>query len=152
MAHIEAIQAAQYSEPYHRQALPWSEIQARYRTSHAFLKPQGKNILDFGGGDGAFATQLADRGARVCLYDLDENATRFAMVDPRILILDGLYQLKNQFNIIVALEVLEHIPDDTSVIETLVSMLKTGGQLLFSVPSVNVRVPQKHCEHYSWDY
>lgn len=151
MAYIEAIQSAQYSRPYHREALPWSEIQARYRTAHMFLNPRGKSVLDFGGGDGAFATELANRGAKVSLFDIDENASRFATVDPRILILDGLYQLKNQFDIIIALEVLEHIPDDTTVVKNLSSMLKTGGQLLISVPSVNVPISKKHYGHYSLD-
>lgn len=57
---------------------------------------------------------------------------------------------KNYFDVVVMLEVLEHIDDDRKTLRIIHSLLKKGGRLIMSVPNRDVRHainPVKYFEH-----
>lgn len=118
-------------------------------------KLDGNLYLDFGGGDAAFATLLANRGAEVTVIDPSIKALSLAAgEDSRLNLVRGrtLLPLPNKsFNCVVMLETLEHIPDEEEkdALKESFRVLKNGGKFLISVPSSNVKVNPKHFRHYS---
>jgi 2-polyprenyl-3-methyl-5-hydroxy-6-metoxy-1,4-benzoquinol methylase len=122
------------------------------------LRP-GMRVLDLGAGFGRHAFETARRGATVVAADLahDElmatRATFSAMalageipggVSCSVARLDGtrLPFLDASFDRIIASEVLEHVPDDLSVLAELSRVLRPGGRLAATVPAA---VPEQIC-------
>jgi len=85
--------------------------------------------------------------------DLSERAITFAKAfNPNLNIIAGdANDIKQTYDIIIAIEVLEHIPDDISDTfwKTLYNKLNVGGKLIISVPSVNKPMLDKHFRHYN---
>lgn len=102
----------------------------------------GRTVLDIGCGGGLMAEAMASRGAAVTGIDLSEGALRVArlhlkesgrQVDYRHISAEALAgELPGHFDVITCLEMLEHVPDPGSVIRAIASMLKPGGQVVFS--------------------
>ena len=103
---------------------------------------QGRTVLDIGCGGGLMAEAMASRGAKVTGIDLSEGALKVArlhlkesgrQVDYRHVSAEALAaELPGHFDIITCLEMLEHVPDPGSVIRAIASMLRPGGQVVFS--------------------
>lgn len=99
----------------------------------------GEKVLDIGSGRGWFCLHAASRGAEVTALDLSEaNLERIKQMDSRINTLladaaepDGLLE---KYDLLVALEVLEHIVDPAKALEHWKNLLKPGGRLLITVP------------------
>ncbi|MGH8178072.1 MAG: class I SAM-dependent methyltransferase [Steroidobacter sp.] len=111
-----------------------------------------RSVIEVGCGDGYLIGSLTPKFRRVGV-DLSERAIRFAKafhphaeyaaVDAR--------SVKEQFDVVLAVEVLEHIPNEDidEFVRTLKSLVAPGGVLLISVPSDVVPVHPKHHRHYS---
>ncbi len=102
-----------------------------------FSLPRPARILDFGCGDGLLLPQL-ERFGTVCGLEADaslisaDNPYR-NRIETRLL---SESQIQHErFDLITALDVLEHIEDDRYVLANLVAMLKPGGKLLITVPA-----------------
>jgi 2-polyprenyl-3-methyl-5-hydroxy-6-metoxy-1,4-benzoquinol methylase len=99
--------------------------------------PPHARILDFGCGDGLFLPALAKYGyvqgleADATLVS-DENPYR-DRIDIRLLADSPLRH--ETFDLITALDVLEHIEQDQQILIDLLSMLKPNGRLLITVPA-----------------
>jgi len=96
-------------------------------------------ILDFGCGTGAFLPHL-ERFGRVSAVDGDENAVAFCHERGRHEVVhvpaDALLPFDDEaFDLITALDVLEHIEDDVAAMAELRRVLKPGGILLAAVPA-----------------
>jgi SAM-dependent methyltransferase len=122
------------------------------------LKPDMR-VLDLGAGFGRHAFETARHGAHVVATDLameEMSATKdtFAAmylddeiptgVSTTVLQANGL-QLPfadNSFHCIIASEILEHVPDDVSVIGELLRVLKPGGRLAATIPA---EFPERIC-------
>ncbi|HSN18227.1 MAG TPA: bifunctional 2-polyprenyl-6-hydroxyphenol methylase/3-demethylubiquinol 3-O-methyltransferase UbiG [Gammaproteobacteria bacterium] len=102
----------------------------------------GRTVLDIGCGGGLMAEAMAARGAKVTGIDLSEGALKVArlhlketgrQVDYRHISAEALAtERPGHFDVITCLEMLEHVPDPGSVIRAIATMLKPGGQVVFS--------------------
>jgi 2-polyprenyl-6-hydroxyphenyl methylase / 3-demethylubiquinone-9 3-methyltransferase len=109
----------------------------------------GRTVLDIGCGGGLMAEAMAARGAKVTGIDLSEGALKVArlhlkesgrQVDYRNVSAETLAaEQPGHFDVITCLEMLEHVPDPGSVIRAIASMLKPGGQVVFSTLNRTVK-------------
>jgi SAM-dependent methyltransferase len=103
---------------------------------------RGLDVLDVGCGDGLFFPKLGVFG-RVRGIEVDEGLlTPGGPYRDKIFtrpLGDPLYQGPDwEFDLITALDVIEHIEDDRSAVASLAGMLRPGGVLLVTVPAFPV--------------
>ncbi len=105
----------------------------------------GGQLLDLGGGIGATAAAARDRGLarRVGVADLVENDQNPTSLDftyqgdlEDIEFIDSIVVNEGQFDVILALDILEHLVDPWKVVAKLHASLKPGGYLVTSIPNV----------------
>jgi len=107
----------------------------------------GKKVLDVGCGGGILAEALAQNGAQVTGIDMAELSLKVAKLHLHETGLDVDYQLSTveafaennaaKFDIVTCLEMLEHVPDPASIIESASRMLKPDGVLILSTLNRN---------------
>jgi SAM-dependent methyltransferase len=100
----------------------------------------GSSLLDCGAGSGAFAAAMSKRFRVTAMDDHDESLEILKRRLPissvargsctRIPFSDGC------FDIVTALDVLEHIPDDQIAAAEMLRVLKPGGQFIATVPAM----------------
>jgi SAM-dependent methyltransferase len=124
---------------------PSGANQRRYRAFQlSLIEPHcGPSVLEVGAGLGEFASQLTGLERHV-VTDVDPGAVaamarRFAdrpEVEARVLDLaDGAIDLGTPVASVVAINVLEHIDDDTGALRALASMTEPGGTVVLWVPA-----------------
>ena len=102
---------------------------------------RGDRALDLGCGAGEFTAELAGAGATATGIDVAEAALRRARaahpaLDFRIAAIDGPLPLAdNEFDVVWASEVIEHIPDTARWLSEVRRVLAVGGRLLITTPS-----------------
>jgi SAM-dependent methyltransferase len=100
--------------------------------------PQNANILEVGCGTGGNLSMLARHG-QISAMELDEIASKIAnqreITQVRVGSLPDDIPFNNKYDLILLLDVLEHIDDDLSALSALHSRLKPGGCLLITVPA-----------------
>jgi 2-polyprenyl-3-methyl-5-hydroxy-6-metoxy-1,4-benzoquinol methylase len=159
-------QNAQYAFPYHHlphlrrgrartgRRLRWGVEYLCYQL-HLAQRVQSvapRSVLDVGCGDGRFLSLVGDAVPRRKGVDLSEGAIRFA----RAFVPDVEFDVANAadldetFDVVTAVEVLEHVPDEAvpGFLRTLAERTRAGGMLLLSVPTTNVPLNKKHYRHY----
>lgn len=125
-----------YFAPHHDTPIETRRNQTTFRLANIHA---GQRVLDIGSGRGWFSLYAASQGARVTALDLSErNLQRIKALDGRIeTVLDDAAQpslLKDKFDLIVALEVLEHLVDPAKALANWKELLSPGGRLLITVP------------------
>ena len=118
---------------------------------------QFESLLDIGCGDGRFLFEARKKvpHAELVGMDFSERAVGFARIlSPEVNYIVGditdKKPLDKKFDLITAIEVLEHIRPEQArdFLESLHFYLKSGGVLIITVPSKNVRVRSKHYQHF----
>ncbi|MCP4549796.1 MAG: class I SAM-dependent methyltransferase [bacterium] len=164
------LQANQYEFPYHH--IPyfdkdgfvspmrfrrWGFIYLTHlkRLEQKVLGYNPESILDVGCGDGRFAGMIATKVKRTIGVDLSSQAIAFAQAfypDVDFRAVDAA-DLTETFDVVISIEVLEHIPDDRvdGFIKTLNDRTNPGGRIIITVPSTNTPVHKKHHRHYTDD-
>jgi len=120
-------------------------LRLNYINSRIDLK--NLNVLDVGCGGGILSESMAELGATVTGIDMGEKALNVAKLHKLESDLDITYQLttaeefatkhENSFDVITCLEMLEHVPDPSSVITACAKMLKPKGHLFLSTINRN---------------
>lgn len=108
---------------------------------------RGKRVLDVGCGGGLLSEGMAVRGAEVTGIDLSEKPLGVArlhllesgqQVDYRKVAVEQLAaEMPGSFDIVTCLEMLEHVPDPASIVDSCARLVKPGGQVFFSTINRN---------------
>ncbi len=123
---------------FRRDKLTPGEIRrTQYTLSLCGIKP-GMRVLDVGSGRGWFSLAAARSGAEVTALDLsEENLARIKAEDTAINAVYGdacAIPDLGKFDLVVALEVLEHLVEPGKALRSIRERLKPGGTLLVTVP------------------
>jgi len=107
----------------------------------------GKKVLDVGCGGGILSEALAQRGADVSGIDMGEAPLNVAKlhslesgttINYRQITAEELAEQEpEQYDIVTCLEMLEHVPDPSSVIRACAKLCKPGGDVYFSTINRN---------------
>lgn len=118
------------------------QICAHYERDTMDLKPfKGLSILDVGCGGGLICEPMARLGGNVTGIDADGNAIAVARlhaedgglaIDYHGISTDDLISKKQKFDVVLALEIVEHVADVDKFVEHCVDICKPGGLILFS--------------------
>lgn len=110
---------------------------------------RGKTVLDVGCGGGILAESMARRGAAQVLgIDLADKPLKVAQLhaleagvenlDYREVSAEALAQEQPaSFDLVTCMEMLEHVPDPASIVRACASLVKPGGQVVFSTLNRN---------------
>jgi len=157
MQNADPLELAKFSELAHR----WWDLESDFRPLHQInplrldwiddLAPlRGKRVLDVGCGGGILSDSMARRGADVLGIDLATKALRVAQlhaleaetagVEYREVAVETLAaEMVEQFDIVTCMEMLEHVPDPSSIVAACGRLLKPGGWAFFSTINRNAK-------------
>ena len=138
----------------------------RLRIAMDYIEKHGpyENVLDFGCGSGVMLSFLAQQSSNVTAMDIDlvplERVRKHIPVAEHVRVLDAnqtrVAQLTPEsFDLINALDVLEHVEDLSGTLSELMRLLKPGGKLVVSGPTENIlyQIGRKLAgPEYSGDY
>ncbi len=120
-------------------------LRLNYIDERAQIK--GKKVVDVGCGGGILAESMALRGAEVIGIDMGEAPLEVARlhqlesgveVDYRQMTAEALAEeMTQQFDVVTCMEMLEHVPDPSSVIAACFKMVKPDGHVFFSTLNRN---------------
>lgn len=109
----------------------------------------GKRVLDVGCGGGLLSEGMATRGAAVTGIDLSDKPLGVARlhllesglkVDYRKTAAEQLAEeMPGAFDAVTCLEMLEHVPDPSSIVTACAKLVKPGGQVFFSTINRNLK-------------
>lgn len=108
---------------------------------------QYENILDFGCGSGVMLPFLSNISKQVIAIDVDllpiQSVQKYIPISNNVQIKDAtkinITDLpKDSFDLIIALDVLEHVQDLPKTLSELFTLLKPNGQLIVSGPTENI--------------
>lgn len=98
-----------------------------------------KSVLDLAAGSGAFLARLRDNGF-TDLHAVELDVEKFRLGDIRPLSLDlnadFARQFSSRFNVITAIEIIEHLDSPRLFLRQVHQLLPDGGMLLLSTPNV----------------
>lgn len=108
---------------------------------------QGKKIIDVGCGGGILAESMAALGAHVTGIDLAQKSLTVARlhslesgikVDYKLIAAEEMAALEaEQYDVVTCMEMLEHVPDPSSIIRACSQLVKPGGHVIFSTLNRN---------------
>lgn len=145
-------------EHFSQQASFWWDENGPFKTLHhinpvrtdyvkQFVNLKGKTVLDVGCGGGVFSEAMAANDAQVTAIDLAEESLEVAKLHlfesqqkidyQNISIEDFAKKHENVFDVIVCMEMLEHVPDPQSIVDACHKILKPGGWLFLSTINRN---------------
>ena len=148
---------AKFSELAHR----WWDTESEFRPLHqinplrldwidAHARLQGKRVVDIGCGGGILADSMARRGANVLGIDLATKPLKVAQlhaleagtpdIDYREVPAEALAdEAPATFDVVTCMEMLEHVPDPSSIVRASATLVKPGGWVFFSTINRNAK-------------
>jgi 2-polyprenyl-6-hydroxyphenyl methylase / 3-demethylubiquinone-9 3-methyltransferase len=154
---FDPAELAKFSDLAHR----WWDLDSEFRPLHQ-INPlrlgwiegqvglQGKRVLDVGCGGGILADAMARRKADVLGIDLASKALKVAQLHALEAGTQGVrYQEISaealaaeqpaSFDIVTCMEMLEHVPDPSSIVRACAALLKPDGRVFFSTINRNAK-------------
>nr|WP_315194525.1 bifunctional 2-polyprenyl-6-hydroxyphenol methylase/3-demethylubiquinol 3-O-methyltransferase UbiG [uncultured Aquabacterium sp.] len=155
MTNADPQELAKFSDLAHK----WWDPESEFRPLHQinplrldwidqFAAISGKNVVDVGCGGGILAESMARRGANVLGVDLADKPLKVAQLhameggvanlDYRSISAEDLAaEQPGAFDVVTCMEMLEHVPDPSSVIRACATMARPGGWVFFSTLNRN---------------
>ncbi len=109
----------------------------------------GKEVLDVGCGGGILSESMSLRGAEVTGIDMAKAALSVAKLHllesgikvnyQQISVEELAFNQPETFDVVTCMEMLEHVPDPSSVIESCAKLVKPGGDIFFSTLNRNAK-------------
>ena len=157
MINADPQELAKFSDLAHRWWDPESEFRPLHQINPLRLdwiethaRVAGKRVLDVGCGGGILSDAMARRGADVLGIDLAAKPLKVAQlhaleagtpsVDYREIAAEALAeQCPAQFDMVTCMEMLEHVPDPSSIVHACAALVKPNGWLFFSTLNRNAK-------------
>lgn len=155
MINADPQELAKFSELAHR----WWDPQSEFRPLHeinplrlGWINGQaplaGRRVVDVGCGGGILADSMARKGAQVLGIDLAGKALKVAQlhaaeagtpsIEYREVAVETLAEeAPASFDTVTCMEMLEHVPDPSSVVRACATLAKPGGWVFFSTINRN---------------
>ena len=110
-------------------------------------------VLDFGAGIGTYADMIRDEGIAVDCLEPDAKQAKI-LKQKGYVNYTAISQVKQKYDIIYALNVFEHIENDSEVLAELKPLLAKGGRVIIYVPAFKVLWSKmddlvEHCRRYT---
>lgn len=132
--------AKEYERLYNDEENHWWFKGRRQVVEHLVQRiKKKKNIMDFGCGTGINSILLKKYG-KVTSTDVSPEAKKFCQKrNVEVTLIDILHKntdrFENKYDLIVAMDVIEHIDEDEKILEKLRGFLDKNGRLLITVPA-----------------
>lgn len=94
-----------------------------------------KTLLDVGAGSGIFARQLLDQGIAESAVCVDPNYAEEKTESQNGKTISFVRQDKGAYNLVLMMDVLEHVPDDVALLREYANPMPKGGHVLITVPA-----------------
>jgi 2-polyprenyl-6-hydroxyphenyl methylase/3-demethylubiquinone-9 3-methyltransferase len=152
---FDPAELAKFSDLAHR----WWDLESEFRPLHQInplrlawienLVPlHGKRVLDVGCGGGILADAMARKGADVLGIDLATKALKVAQLHALEAQTEGVQyreisaetlalEQPASFDVVTCMEMLEHVPDPSSIVKACAALVKPGGHVFFSTINRN---------------
>jgi len=154
MSNVDHSEIDKFSALAHRWWDPTSEFKPLHAINplrlgwiQSITNLQGKRILDVGCGGGILAESLSKAGATVTGIDLSSKALKVAELHQlesgtsvRYLAISAEDLAKEEsqsYDVVTCMEMLEHVPDPSSVVQACAKLCKPGGHIFFSTLNRN---------------
>jgi 2-polyprenyl-6-hydroxyphenyl methylase/3-demethylubiquinone-9 3-methyltransferase len=155
MINADPQELAKFSELAHRWWDPESEFRPLHQINplrldwiHGLAPLPGRRVLDVGCGGGILADAMARKGAHVLGIDLAGKPLKVARlhaaeaetpnVEYREVAAEALAEeMPAHFDTVTCMEMLEHVPDPSSIVRACSALVKPGGWVFFSTINRN---------------
>ena len=154
---FDPAELAKFSDLAHR----WWDLESEFRPLHQInpirlawiesLAPlKGQRVLDVGCGGGILADAMARKGADVLGIDLATKALKVAQLHALEAQTEGVKYKETSaealaaaqpasFDVVTCMEMLEHVPDPSSIVKACATLVKPGGHVFFSTINRNAK-------------
>ena len=154
MSNVDQSEIDKFSALAHRWWDPTSEFKPLHAINplrlgwiESITSLAGKKVLDVGCGGGILAESLSKAGGIVTGIDLSNKALKVAelhqlesntSVQYRSISAEDLAKEEpEQYDVVTCMEMLEHVPDPSSVVQACATLCKPGGRIFFSTLNRN---------------
>lgn len=156
-SNVDQAELAKFSDLAHRWWDPESEFRPLHQINplrlewiNGLVPLEGKKVLDVGCGGGILTDAMARTGAQALGIDLAAKSLKVAQlhaleaqtpnVQYREVAVEALAaEQPESFDVVTCMEMLEHVPDPSSIVRACARLVKPGGHVFFSTLNRNAK-------------